>query len=362
MTRSARWLRACTLATLAIASLSLPACGRRGPPVPPRRVAPAAVESFRAEPGETDILVSWVRPSRNEDGSPLTDLAEFRLSRAEGTPGPAGPAARPVFSLLATIRAEQPENAVVRDSQYLFRDDGGGAGLRPGIRYTYRVEAVNSRGVVGRPSVEAFVDFSLAPAAPAVLQAVAGDGVVDLSWKPAAGPAPEGTPPLQGYNVYRGLQPQVYGSQPINAAPLTDLRFRDAGLANETIYYYVVRSAAGERPPWRESATSNEASATPMDLTPPASPRGLVAVPAAGAIGLIWDTNREADLLGYVVYRRELPAVTPMRLTDTPIQTTTFTDRTARPGVNYHYTVTAVDRSPRRNESAPSAEASATLP
>jgi CheY-like chemotaxis protein len=42
-----------------------------------------------------------------------------------------------------------------------------------------------------------------------------------------------------------------------------------------------------------------------MDLTPPASPRGLVAVPAAGAIGLIWDTNREADLLGFVVYRRE---------------------------------------------------------
>jgi hypothetical protein len=54
--------------------------------------------------------------------------------------------------------------------------------------------------------------------------------------------------------------------------------------------------------------------------------------------------------------------VRPMRLTDIPIQTTTFTDRTARPGINYLYTVTAVDRSPRRNESAPSAEASATLP
>jgi hypothetical protein len=367
MTDSARWLRACTLAALAVASLSLLACGRRGPPVPPRRVAPAAVESFRAEPGETDILVSWVRPSRNEDGSPLIDLAEFRLSRAVGTPGLAGLAARPAFSLLATIRAQQPDNAAVRENQYIFRDDGGAAGLAPGIRYAYRVEAVNSRGVVGRPSAEAFVDFSLAPAAPTGLQAAAGDSEVNLSWKPPAepvpaGPAPAGTPSLRGYNVYRGLQPQAYGSEPINAVPLTDPRFRDAGLTNETTYYYVVRSAAGERPPWRESTISNETAATPMDLAPPGPPRGLVAVPSAGAIGLIWDANPEVDLLGYLVYRREPPAVTPARLTQTPIQTTTFTDRTARPGVSYLYTVTAVDRSPRQNESPPSAEVSATLP
>jgi hypothetical protein len=249
----------------------------------------------------------------------------------------------------------------VRDTQYLFRDDGGDAGLSPGVRYIYQVQAVNRRGVEGLPVV-AFVDFSHAPAAPAGLQAMAGDGVVDLSWKPPAEAAPAGTPPLRGYNVYRGLQPQASGSQPINAAPLIDTRFRDAGLTNGTTYYYVVRSAAGERPPWRESATSNEASATPMDLTPPASPRGLVAVPSAGAIGLIWDTNPEADLLGYLVYRREPPAVTPARLTQTPIQTTTFTDRTARPRISYLYSVTAVDRSPRRNESPPSAEVSATLP
>lgn len=361
MTGSARWLRTCTVAALVVASLALLACGRRGPPVPPRHVTPAAVESLRAEPGETDILVSWVRPSRNEDGSPLTDLGEFRLSRAVGTPGPAGLAGRPAFALLATIRAQQPDNAVVRESQYLFRDDGRGAGLNPGTRYVYRVEALNRRGVAG-PAVEAFVDFSVPPAPPADLQATAGDGAVDLSWKPLAGPAPTGTPPLRGYNVYRGLQPQAYEPQPINAAPLIDTRFQDAGLTNETTYYYVVRSVAGERPPWRESTGSNEASATPADRTPPAPPRGLVAVPSADTIGLIWDTNPEVDLLGYLVYRREPPALTPVRLTEMPIQARTFTDSTVRPSVNYIYTVTAVDRSPNRNESAPSAEASATLP
>jgi len=361
MTGSFRRLLACAVPWLVIASLFPLACGRRGPPVPPRAVVPATVESFRAEPRDTDIVVSWIRPSRNEDGSPLTDLGEFQLFRAMGPPGPPVIGSQPTFSLLATIRAERPDNATVRDTQYIFRDDGGGAGLSPDVRYTYRVQAVNRRGVAG-PSVDAFVDFSLAPAPPTGLQATAGDGVVDLSWKPAGAPAPAGTPPLRGYNVYRGLQPHAYGSQPINAAPLLEAGFQDAGLTNETTYSYVVRSVAGERPPWRESAGSNEASATPMDLTPPAPPRGLVAVPSAGTIGLIWDTNPEVDLLGYLVYRREPPALTPVRLTETPIRTTTFTDRTPRPGVSYLYTVTAVDRSPRRNESAPSTEASAALP
>jgi hypothetical protein len=322
-------------------------------------VVPAAVENFRAGASDTDILVSWVRPVRNEDGSPLTDLTEFRLYRAVGAGLPGEP---PVFSLLATIRAEQPANATVQENQYVYRDDGGPAGLRPGVRYTYRVQAVNRSGEVGRSSPDAFVDFSLAPPPPTALQAAAGDGAVDLTWKAPAGGAPAGSPPLRGYNLYRGVQPQAYGSQPINAAPVMDTHFRDAGLANDTTYYYVVRSVAGERPPWRESDASNEISAAPMDLTPPAPPRGLVAVAAGGAIALSWDINPEVDLLGYLVYRREPPALTPVRLTVEPIQSASFTDRTARPRISYLYSVTAVDRSPRRNESAPSIEAPATLP
>jgi len=354
LARAAPWI--------VIAALLPLACGRRGAPIPPRRVAPAAVESFRAGPRDTDILVSWVRPVRNEDGSPLTDLREFRLYRAVGAPAPAGTAERPTFSLLATIRAEQPDNAIVQDNQYAFRDNGGGAGFLRDTRYSYRVQAVNRRGVVGRSSPDAVVDFSPPPGPPTALQVTAGDGAVDLNWKAPAGGGPAGSPPLRGYNLYRGVQPQTYGIQPINAAPVIDTRFRDAGLANETTYYYVVRSVAGERPPWRESANSNEISAAPMDLTPPAPPRGLVAVAATGTIALSWDINPEADLLGYFVYRREPPALIPARLTEAPIQSTTFTDRTARPRVSYLYSVTAVDRSPRRNESAPSAEAPATLP
>ena len=75
-----------------------------------------------------------------------------------------------------------------------------------------------------------------------------------------------------------------------------------------------------------------------------------------------WNANSEPDLLGYLVYRREPPAVSASRLTESPVPGTTFTDRAARPGATYVYSVTAVDRSPRRNESAMSAEVSVTVP
>ncbi|HEX7630467.1 MAG TPA: hypothetical protein VF431_09000, partial [Candidatus Methylomirabilis sp.] len=54
--------------------LLLPGCGRRGAPVAPHVVGPAAVQSLQAEPRGTAILLTWTRPNRNQDGSPLTDL------------------------------------------------------------------------------------------------------------------------------------------------------------------------------------------------------------------------------------------------------------------------------------------------
>ncbi len=354
---------ACALSLLL--PLLLPAllsCGRKGPLVVPRPPAPAAVGALRAEPLDNAIVVTWSRPGRNTDGSPLTDLLEFRLSRAVGAAPPQGSPERPAFSLLAAVRAEQPDNAVAQGSRYAFRDDGGAQGLTPGTRYLYRVQAVNRLGAMGPPSVEAFVDYALAPPPPTGLAASAGDGVVNLSWQAPASPEQGGTPTVRGYNVYRGIRPGLYASQPINVGPVVETRLRDAAVENESTYYYAVRSVGTDRPPWRESRDSTEASATPLDLTPPAPPRRLVAVPAPGVVALTWDANAEPDLLGYLVYRREPPALTPIRLTESAAQATTFTDRAVRPGATYLYTVTAVDHSRRRNESAPSPEVTVSLP
>jgi fibronectin type 3 domain-containing protein len=314
------------------------------------------VGNLRAEPREAGVLLSWTRPTRNNDASPLTDLLEFRLFRAVLDLGqPTAPAS--AFSFLAAVRAENPENASVQGSLYVYRDDAGGQGLGSGRQYRYRVTPVNRRGETGVPSGEVFVDLTAAAPAPVGLKAVAGDGTVDLEWQ-----APEDATLVKGYNLYRGTRPGEHGLQPVNPRPVAETRFRDAGLENDTPYYYVARSVSNDRPPWRESADSASVSVVPQDFIPPAPPRSLVAVPGAGIVALTWDAGAERDILGYLVYRRELPEVVATLLTPSPIPGTTYADRTARPGVTYMYAVTAVDRSARRNESAPSPEVEARLP
>jgi hypothetical protein len=104
-----------------------------------------------------------------------------------------------------------------------------------------------------------------------------------------------------------------------------------------------------------------EVSVIPQDSIPRASARGD-RHSWEGVVALTWDASDERDLLGYVVYRREPPQLVPIRLAEQPIPGRTFADRTARRGATYIYTVTAVDRSARRNESVPSAEVQVDVP
>lgn len=359
--RFGRGRRDRVLAVLAAAFFVLPACGRKGPPLPPRPVAPAAVGNLQAEPSGSGILLSWLRPTRNDDNSPLSDLLEFRIVRATVALGTASVPSS-AFSFLATVRADRPENAGVQGELYAYRDDAGGHGLPTGHQYRYRVQAVNRHGEAGALSADVAVDFPPPPAPPVALKATAGDATVELDWQAPPAPSSAEVSPAKSFNVYRGVKPGAYDARPINPSPLRQTRFRDTGVENETAYYYVVRSVANDRPPWRESANSVEVSAVPQDFTPPAPPRGLIAIPGEGVVALTWDAGDERDLLGYVVYRRELPQLVPVRLTEQPIPGTTFTDRTARRGATYVYTVTAMDRSARHNESAPSAEAEVSVP
>jgi hypothetical protein len=129
--------RAALLVLVAAATLAA-GCGRKGPPLPPRPVVPGAVTGLRAQPEAGGLRLSWTAPARNQDGSALRDLLEFRVSRAP-SPGAEGPAG---FAFLATVPAEPGD-------RYSVLDDDGGSGLRPGVRYAYRVQPVNRRGMLG---------------------------------------------------------------------------------------------------------------------------------------------------------------------------------------------------------------------
>lgn len=100
------------------------------------------------------------------------------------------------------------------------------------------------------------------------------------------------------------------------------------------------------------------------DIFPPAIPGGLAAVvdEQARAIDLSWAPDTDADLAGYVVYRRDVTAATAMeRISGTaPVASPSFSDTRPVAGHRYAYAVSAVDQD--GNESERSGDVEEQLP
>ena len=337
-----------------LAPLLLVGCGRRGSPVVPVLVEPSPPADIQAQVQRRVVILTWTRPATNVDGTALKTLDSFRISRRQQAPQTGA------LSVIATVKADQPANAVVSGNRYAFTDET----VEVGARYAYQVESVNRRGITGSPSSEATALVTIEIEAPSGLRAESGERTIRLSWSAPTrrvdGSALTG---IRGYNIYRGVNPGRYDPRPVNREPLPGTEFHDADLVNDQSYYYVVRAVENQQPPWQEGLQSAEVSAVPVDLTPPAPPRGVRAVAGPGTVvALSWEPNRESDLLGYLVYRSDGPHRRPVPLIRTPFSAPSLYDRSVESGGRYLYTVTAVDASARRNESAASAVVEVVLP
>jgi hypothetical protein len=103
-----------------------------------------------------------------------------------------------------------------------------------------------------------------------------------------------------------------------------------------------------------------------LDVFPPAVPAGLVTVAIAAengaepAIDLSWQPDTEADLAGYIVYRRaaggDWQRISPAQ----PVVGPAFHDAHVQAGQTYSYAVTAIDEG--GHESGRSDEAEETVP
>jgi hypothetical protein len=185
------------------------------------------------------------------------------------------------------------------------------------------------------------------PAAPTGLAATAGDGSVSLNWDD------NGETDLDGYNVYRSTT-SGSGYAQLNGSVLGSSDYTDNTASNGTTYYYVVTAVDTSS---NESGYSNEDSATPDDITPPAAPTGLSATPGDGSVSLDWNDNSEPDLAGYDAYR-STDTGGPYDVIASDLTSSDYTDNSVSNGTTYYYVVTAVDTS--SNESGNSNEDSAT--
>ena len=340
-----RWCVAVCLLVLAAAS----ACGRKTSPLVPDSPRPEAIKDIKAVTRGEVVYLSWQLPTRNIEGKGMNpaNIRKILIDRAE----PVQDHKKARFKLVAEIDLESLPPALLRNNMVTWGDEN----VRYGQTYAYRLRALSAHGGVSPWSEEVRIVPQPSLAAPRRLAATRGDSTVRLTWEPVTtwldGRPAEG---FIGYNIYRGTEKGVHDETPLNKEPITDdvVQGHCGGERTDLLLHRARRGQPA--PPWKESPDSEEVSATPRDLTPPARPTGLTVVAGVGRVFLTWNENQEADLAGYRVYRSTRSGREYERLTDKLLNRTTFSDETVKSGAVYYYVVTAVDRS--GNESARSEE------
>ena len=337
-----------------------PSCGIKGDPVPPSLVVPRAIQDLTAISRPEAIFLIWSIPQKNIDSSLLRNLKGFYVYRfQENLSSPSGVPDPGRMEKIASVDYEYPSNARIQGRQVIFSDPD----ISPGNRYYYVVHSFTLGGYSSPPSNFARTDRADHPGPPIHVQGTIGDRWISLSWSPpeTSDPARE-SPPITGYNIFRSENKEDFPFFPINPEPITTTRHTDLGLENNREYYYRVSSISSFHGSLIEGTSSSTLSLVPQDTTPPLPPRGLSAVPTASGIELQWEPNSDPDLLGYLVYRGKGPGSDSQLLTPEPITPNRYRDPSARPGTPYRYRVSAVDRSPARNESEPSEPVPARIP
>jgi len=314
-------------------------CGRKTDPLTPDSPRPDEVRDLAATVRDAVAYLTWTIPARNVEGKSLSPegIAEFQVFRAEID----RERKRPRYKQVARIDLANPSPGQVRGSTVAWSD----AGLPYGKVYAYRVRSLSVRGGASPFSAEVRVVPLLSLAPPEHVSAAAGDGIVTLAWdavtRRSDGSVHQG---FVGYNIYRGTEQGREDKTPLNSEPVRANGYRDTAVVNGKTYYYLVRAADSPVLPWKESLDSAEVSAAPRDLTPPAPPAGVTVVPGIGRVFLTWNENREKDLAGYHVYRTTKSGGEWQRLTERPINRTTYSDEKVKQGMTYYYAITAVDK------------------
>jgi hypothetical protein len=341
----------CLVCLLLLAS----ACGKKMTPYAPDRVLPAPVREFRLTQEGSALVVSWLLPRENLLGQPLTQVQGCRVYRAAVkavSPEALGSAD---FVLYADIDLAYPQRGEVRGEAMLFRDRE----LAPDHRYYYRVAAYDQDGYLGGWSKTLSHAWGWLPRAPQELKAVPGDKIVSLSWPPVTA-LQDGSPArdLAGYVIYRlsGAGSWIR----LTPAPVVANNFQDVAVLNDVEYTYKIQAVRPVGGDVLASLDSPTRIAMPEKRTPPPPVTNVLVVATSQGVELRWEESPVPDVAGYRVLRRSSGEEKYTLLTPDLVKKPYFVDARVSRGQTYHYYVTAVDDSPRANESLPSETMSVT--
>ncbi len=353
------------------AALGLAGCGMPGAPLPPSLNLPDRVADLAAVRTSGQVALTWTMPKKNTDKLLLKGNVAVRICRNEQ--GAAG------CSAIATLQLAPGANGTFNDSLPAALTTG-----QPRL-LAYFVELDNRKGRSAGLSNGSEVLAGEAPAAVAGLRAeMRRDGVL-LHWTaapPEAAPAAVRldrkllTPPAKGSSPQRNEQglmappPQpLERTLLVEAGAATD-RALDKDIRFGESYEYraqrVARVTVNRKTLELAGPLSEPVRIDAVNILPPAVPKGLAAVATAGengaepAIDLSWQPNTEADLAGYIVYRREGNAGWQRISPALPVVGPGYHDANVQAGHTYEYAVSAIDQ--EGHESARSTGAEETVP
>ncbi len=240
----------------------------------------------------------------------------------------------------------------------------------------FYVELQNHAGKTAGPSNAAWIASGTTPGVVAGLKVeTRAEGVV-LRWQPStAGPGLMmrihrtlvNTPVATKTDQSKGLPPPAEQTLEVDVSPSDPggAVDRDAVLDHEWKYWVerVVKVNVDGHALEVAGAPSETVSLVAKDVFPPAVPAGVavVADAQAKAMDLSWTPDADADIAGYVVYRRDVTAGGAMeRITEKTVVAPSYTDATVVAGHRYAYAVSAVDSD--GNESERSSEVEEEMP
>ena len=320
-------------------------CGVKASPIVPRSPVPQTIKDLAIFSRGGTIALQWSVPQKNTDGKKLTNLAGFHIWR-RFIPNEEKdcPTCKPDFELLVELDYQLPQKET-KELKMPYWDSE----IEKEGTYSYYVSSYTSAWVesMGSNIVELMWAPPLPP--PVAFKAFPGDRVVDLSWE--VSPSLAGEEGFGGVNIYRRGVDEGYDFIPLNQTPLLQNKFQDIAVTNGEKYFYVIRSLKKIKGGIIEGKDFPEIEVIPEDLTPPATPYSTMAFQSPEGVVIIWEPNLDSDLEGYYVYRRLGDEAKPTRVSPLIEQKTMYLDKTFSLGLTYYYSVTAIDQSPRHNES-----------
>lgn len=375
--RSASSLRQPSFLVIFTTVLFLAACGAPGEPQPPSPPVPSPISDLAAHQQGNGVQLVFTLPARTIAGDRLAEPPAIEFFR--GAMKPSGAPDNKSFKLVYTIPGELANNFESQGKiQFTdpipleeLRANGGGV-------YAYRVRTRTSKKKDSADSNTVSAKLYPVPARIVSLDVQVSQNAVELSWPvPPFSTMEKINQPPAGYHIYRGeldpsspapasndLSQVKWTSPPILLASSQSNSYQDTLFDFGKTYVYQVRSVVKVDENAIESDDSAPAIITPRDTFPPAVPQNVVAalIPGengAASVDLSWSINSEPDLAGYRIYRSDNPAKRGILLQTDLLLSPAYRDNSVRPGHQYWYSVTALDRS--GNESAPSEAALADL-